>query len=63
MKQSEVVELSDADLQEELERSRKSYSELKMAHTVSPLENPMQLRTARRTIARLATELTKREQQ
>ncbi|HET7360323.1 MAG TPA: 50S ribosomal protein L29 [Salinimicrobium sp.] len=63
MKQSEVMELSDADLKEELERSRKSYSELKMAHTVSPLENPMQLRTARKTIARLATELTKREQQ
>ncbi len=63
MKQSEVKELSVAELQEELDKSRKAYSDLKMAHAVSPLENPIQLRTVRRTVARLATELTKREQQ
>ena len=63
MKQSEVKELSVAELQEELDRSRKSYADLKMAHAVSPLENPIQLRTARRAVARVATELTKREQQ
>ena len=34
-----------------------------MAHAVSPLENPIQLRDIRRTVARLATELTKREVQ
>ncbi|MDX1543622.1 MAG: 50S ribosomal protein L29 [Christiangramia sp.] len=63
MKQSEVKELSVAELQEELDKSRKAYSDLKMAHAVSPLENPIQLRAVRRNIARLATELTKREQQ
>ena len=63
MKQSEVKELSVAELQEELDKSRKAYSDLKMAHAVSPLENPIQLRTVRRNVARLATELTKREQQ
>jgi large subunit ribosomal protein L29 len=63
MKQSEVKELSVAELQEELGKSRKAYSDLKMAHAVSPLENPIQLRAVRRTIARLATELTNREQQ
>ncbi|MCM4157525.1 50S ribosomal protein L29 [Gramella sp. AN32] len=63
MKQSEVKELSVAELQEELGKSRKAYSDLKMAHAVSPLENPIQLRGERRKIARLATELTKREQQ
>ena len=63
MKQSEVKELSVAELQEELGKSRKAYSDLKMTHTVSPLENPIQLRSVRRDIARLATELTKREQQ
>ncbi len=63
MKQSEVKEFSVAELQEELEKSRKAYSDLKMAHAVSPLENPIQLRAVRRTIARLATELNKREQQ
>ena len=63
MKQSEVKEFSVAELKEELDKSRKTYSDLKMAHTVSPLENPIQLRGVRRDIARLATELTKREQQ
>ena len=63
MKQSEIKELSVAELQEELGRTRKNYADLKMAHAVSPLENPIQLRTVRRSIARLATELTKREQQ
>lgn len=63
MKQSEVRELSVAELQEKLGETRKSYSDLKMAHAVSPLENPIQLRAVRRSIARIATELTKREQQ
>ncbi len=63
MKQSEVREFSVAELQEELGKSRKAYSDLKMAHAISPLENPIQLRAVRRSIARLATELTKREQQ
>ncbi|MGY5848192.1 50S ribosomal protein L29 [Salegentibacter sp. HM20] len=63
MKQSEVKEFSVAELKEELGKSRKAYSDLKMAHAVSPLENPIQLRTVRRSIARLATELNKREQQ
>jgi len=61
MKQSEVIGLSVADLQEELSKSKKAYSELKMAHTLSPLENPLQIRSVRKTIARIATELTKRE--
>ncbi|HSP83351.1 50S ribosomal protein L29 [Antarcticibacterium arcticum] len=63
MKQSEVRESSVAELQEKLGETRKAYSDLKMAHAVSPLENPVQLRAVRRSIARIATELTKREQQ
>ena len=62
MKQSEVKGSSVAELQEELGKARRSYSDLKMAHTISPLENPIQLRGLRRTVARLATELNKREQ-
>ena len=60
MKQSEIKELSVEDLQEKFEDLKKSYSSLKMAHSVSPLENPIQLRALRRTVARIATELTKR---
>ena len=61
MKQSEITQLSIADLQEKLGETKKSYSELKMAHAISPLDNPIQLRNVRRSVARLATELTKRE--
>ena len=63
MKQSEIKELSVADLQERLGEVKKSYADLKMAHAISPLENPIQLRSLRRTVARIATELTKRELQ
>lgn len=63
MKQSEITQLSTAELQEKLGETKKSYADLKLAHAVSPLENPIQLRTVRRNVARLATELTKREVQ
>lgn len=63
MKQSEIKELSVAELQEKLKELKKNYADLKMANAVSPLDNPIQLRSARRTVARVATELTKRELQ
>ena len=63
MKQLEIKELSTAELQEKLSDTRKAYSDLKMTHAISPLENPIQLRVVRRSVARLATELTKRDDQ
>ena len=63
MKQSEIKELSATELQEKLSDTKKAYADLKMTHAVSPLENPIQLRTVRRNVARLATELTKRDDQ
>ena len=62
MKQSEINNLSAADLQAKLVQLKKTYNDLKMAHAISPIENPLQLRTLS-TVARLATELTKRELQ
>jgi len=62
MKQPEINKASTAELQEKLSESRQAYSDLKMAHTISPLENPIQLKGHRRTIARIATELTKRDE-
>ncbi|MFS4484058.1 50S ribosomal protein L29 [Hyunsoonleella sp. 2307UL5-6] len=63
MKQSEIKELSVAELTEKLGETKKSYSDLKLSHAISPLENPVQLRSLRRTVARIATELTKRDSQ
>ena len=63
MKQSEIKKLSTAELQEKLSEMKKSFSDLKMTHAISPLENPIQLRSIRRSVARLATELNKRDDQ
>ena len=63
MKQCEINKLTITELQEKLGEFKKAYADLKMAHAISSLEKPIQLRNVRRTIARLACELTKRELQ
>ena len=61
MKQQEVVKLSNEELNEQLVENKKKYCELKMAHAVSPLENPIQIKAVRKSIARIMTELNKRD--
>jgi large subunit ribosomal protein L29 len=63
MKQSEIKNLSAAELQEKLSQLKKTYADLKIAHAISPIENPLQIRSIRRSVARIATELSKRELQ
>lgn len=63
MKQSEIISLSTAELQVKLAELRKAYQDLTSAHAISPIANPLQIRSARRAVARVATELTKRELQ
>ena len=63
MKQSEIKGLSVAELQQKFAELKKTYSELKMAHAISPIENPLTIRGLRRDIARIASELTRRELQ
>ncbi|MBT3523264.1 MAG: 50S ribosomal protein L29 [Flavobacteriaceae bacterium] len=60
MKQKEVKELSIDELSEKLLSFQKELSDLKMTHAISPIENPMQIKNLRRTIARINTELTAR---
>ncbi|MDC0355189.1 50S ribosomal protein L29 [Flavobacteriaceae bacterium] len=60
MKQKEVKELSIDELSEKLISFQKELSDLKMTHAISPIENPMQIKNLRRTIARINTELTAR---
>ncbi len=61
MTQSEVKELSTKDLAEKITESKASLTKMKMGHKVSPIENPLKIRESRRTIARLKTELVKRQ--
>lgn len=55
MKQSEVKGYSDTELLDKLAESQKVYADLKRTHIVSPLENPSQIKSLRRTVARLKT--------
>ena len=63
MKQLEIKELSVEELKAKLAEYKKQSSDLKISHAVTPLENPLLIRKTRKTVARLATELTKRENQ
>ncbi len=61
MKQSEIKELSNAELVEKIENLRNELSKMKINHGIAPLENPMLIRKKRKDIARLLTEKRRRE--
>ena len=61
MKTAEIKELTNAEIEERLATEKESLKRMKINHSISPLENPMQIKVARRNIARLATELRSRE--
>lgn len=61
MKNSEIKELTTGELMERIEAERAALTRMKINHTISPLENPMQIKAARRNVSRLLTELRKRE--
>ena len=61
MKQEVIKEMGTAELIERLEEERKNLTKLKLNHTVSPLENPHQISANRKSIARIQTELKKRD--
>ena len=61
MKTSEIKDLTTDEIREKSETEKAALTKMKMNHAVSPLENPMLIRTTRRNIARLMTELRKRE--
>ncbi|WP_417588975.1 50S ribosomal protein L29 [Owenweeksia hongkongensis] len=61
MKASVVREMTTQEIKEQLEELKLTYSKTKMGHTISPLENPLELKKARKNIARLSTELRSRE--
>jgi large subunit ribosomal protein L29 len=61
MKNSEVKQLSNTELQEKLVDLQSELARMRMNHAVSPLENPLSLRAQRKTIARLLTEIRNRE--
>jgi large subunit ribosomal protein L29 len=61
MKASVIRELTDAELQQKLAEETATFNRLVMNHAVSPIENPLSIRTSRKTVARIITEIRKRE--
>lgn len=61
MKTSEIRELTTAEIAERIDTENDELIRISMNHHVSPLDNPMTIRKTRRNIARLKTELRKRQ--
>ena len=53
MKTQEVRELTDKELVERIGTERANLSKMKLNHAISPIDNPCQIREARKTVARL----------
>ena len=56
-----LKELNVTDLKAKISEDQLRLKKLEFAHAISPLENPMNIRGLRRDIARLQTELKKKE--
>jgi large subunit ribosomal protein L29 len=61
IKQDDIKELSTGELKSRLAEERTLLIKLRMSHAVSPVENPIKIRSVRKGIARMETELTKRK--
>jgi large subunit ribosomal protein L29 len=61
MKTREIKELNNKEILERIDAEREHLVRLKLNHAISPLDNPLQIKGVRRTVARLATELRQRE--
>lgn len=57
----ELSEMSDSDLQAELKQINVQYQKQRFDHTIKGLDNPLTLRNTKRDIARLQTEIRRRE--
>jgi large subunit ribosomal protein L29 len=61
MKIAEIRDLATPELKERIEAEVKAYEQKKINHSISPLDSPAVITQSRREIARMKTELRKRE--
>ena len=60
MKAQVLTDMPENELRDLLISEREKLERMKMSHSVSPLENPLQIKFKRRMIARLLTGISKR---
>ena len=56
-----IKDLNEVDIKSRIQEDELRLKKLEFAHTISPLENPMSIRSLRKDIARLKTELNKKK--
>ena len=61
MKISEIRQIPAAELSQRIVDEVAKYNQLVLNHSISPLENPSQIKAARRTIAKMKTVLRENE--
>lgn len=61
MKIAEIREIATNELAERIETEVANYNQMLLNHSISPLDNPAQIKKLRRTIARMKGELRRRE--
>jgi large subunit ribosomal protein L29 len=60
MKAQVLTEMPENELNDLLVTEKERLVKMKMSHAVSPMENPLQIKFTRKTIARVMTEISKR---
>ena len=61
MKIAEIREIATNELAERIEAEVANYNQMVLNHSISPLDNPAQIKKLRITIARMKAELHQRE--
>ena len=61
MKIAEIKELPTKELVERLEAAKTALNRMEINHSISPLDNPAQIKQSRKEIARMLSELRRRE--
>ena len=61
MKIADIRALSTQELLERVDAEVAAYAQKRINHSISPMENPSQLKQQRKLIARMKTELRQRE--
>ncbi len=59
-KKDNLKDLTELELKDKLASERENLSKLRFNHAVSPVESPAQLRSTRRSVARILTEMRRR---
>jgi large subunit ribosomal protein L29 len=61
MKNSEIKALTVAELNEKITSEREALRKIQFAHQIAAVENPMKIKSNRKLVARLKTELRAKE--